>query len=250
VTALRKLVRVECKLFARDPLSLVLTLALPLFFLVILNGVFGNEPEVDPVEDVWGGVGPADYYVPAYVGLVIAAIGVLNMPVRLAMYRERGVLRRFRASALPLAAVLAAQVALALGIALVGAVSLTVASALVYDTGMPGSPWLVAGGFGLSALSFAAVGILLGAVLPTARSAQGAGLMLFFVMFLLGGAGPPPGALTEDMQTVSDLLPLTYVVRLLQGAWLHARWDARASLVIGAQLLAATALSFRLFRWE
>ena len=82
--ALRKLTWIELKLFTRDPLSLLFTLALPFFFLIVLNGVFGNEVEVGPDEDVWRGVGPADYYVPAYLGLVMAAIGVLSMPVRLA----------------------------------------------------------------------------------------------------------------------------------------------------------------------
>ena len=97
MTAFRKLTWVELKLFLRDPLSLVFTLALPFFFLFVLNSVFGTEPEDDPEEDVWRGVAPADFYVPAYVGLVMAAVGLLSMPVRLATYRERGVLRQFRA---------------------------------------------------------------------------------------------------------------------------------------------------------
>lgn len=250
MNAVRKLTWVELKLFLRDPLSLVLTLALPLFFLVVLNGVFGNEREVDPVEDVWGGVGPADYYVPAYVGLVMAAVGVLSMPVRLATYRERGILRRFRASAVPLRVVLMAQVILAFGIALVGGVSLTLASALIYGTGFPEAPALLTAGFILSALSFSALGVLLGSVLPTARTAQGVGLMLFFVMFLLSGSGPPRDVLTGGMRTVGDLLPLTHVVRLLQEAWLHSQWDATASVVVLAVLVTAVLLSLRFFRWE
>ena len=173
--ALQRLTWVELKLFTRDPLSLVFTLALPFFFLIVLNGVFGNEPEEIPEDDVWRGVGPADYYVPAYVGLVMAAIGVLSMPVRLASYRERGVLRRFRASAMPLWAVLGSQVAVALATAVVGAVSIAIASAVIYGTDFPHDwlPFIPA--FVLAAFAFAALGVLLGSVLPTSRSAQGAG---------------------------------------------------------------------------
>jgi ABC-2 type transport system permease protein len=47
------------------------------------------------------GVGGRNYYVPAYVGLVAASIGLIGLPVHLAAYRERGVLRRFRASNVP-----------------------------------------------------------------------------------------------------------------------------------------------------
>ncbi len=248
--ALRKLTWVELKLFTRDPLSLVFTLALPFFFLVVLNGVFGNEPEIDPVEDVWRGVGPADYYVPAYLGLVMAAVGVLSMPVRLATYRESGVLRRFRASAMPLWAVLGSQIVIALLTSVVGAVSITIASALIYDTGFPTDVALLVPAFFLAALSFAALGVVLGSVLPTARSAQGAGIMLFFVMFLLSGSGPPRDVLSDGMRTVGNALPLTHVVTLLQDPWLGFGWATSASLVVAGILVGSVALSIRFFRWE
>jgi ABC-2 type transport system permease protein len=250
VKVLRKLTWVELKLFARDPLSMVFTLALPFFFLIVLNGVFGNEPEIDPAEDVWRGVGPSDYYVPAYVGLVMAAIGTLGMPVRLATYRERGVLRRFRASAMPLWVVLGSQVAVALLTAFVGAVSVTIASTLIYGTELPDDIVGFSGAFVLAALSFSALGVLLGSILPTSRSAQGAGIMLFFVMFLLSGSGPPRGALTGGMQTVSNALPLTHVIMMLQDPWLGFGWHTSASVVVAAILLGSVALSFRFFRWE
>ena len=250
MSALAKLTWIEFKLFFRDPFSLVFALLLPLFFLVVLNGVFGNEVELDPDEDVWLGVGPSDYYVPTYVGLVMAAIGILSLPVRLATYRELGVLRRFRASSMPLWAILTSHVIIALAIAVVGAISITVASTAIYGTNLPGSFLLFALGFAISAVSFAALGVFLGSVLPTARSTQGAGLMLFFVMFLLGGGGPPRDALTGGMRTVSDALPLTYVDILLQKAWLQSSWDATASLVVLGVLVVSTALSFRFFRWE
>lgn len=249
--AWRKLTWVEIKLFCRDPLSVVFTLALPFFFLVVLNGVFGNEVETTPGEDVWRGVGPADFYVPAYVGLVMAATGVLSMPVRLASYRERGVLRRFRASGMPLAAILGSQVATALLVAVTGAVSIVVASALAYGTEtLPADIWQFGIAFTLSALAFSAFGVLLGSVLPTSRSAQGAGLLLFFVMFLLSGAAPPRDVLTAPMRAVGDGLPLTWVVMVLQDTWLGFGWTAGSTLAVVALLAGSVVAAATLFRWE
>lgn len=94
---LREITWIELKLFAREPLTVVFVLVLPLIVLYVLNGVFGNTP--DP--SVYEGLGPVDYYTPVYVGLVVATIGVLSVPTHLASYREQGVLRRFRASAMP-----------------------------------------------------------------------------------------------------------------------------------------------------
>ena len=250
MTVLRKLTWVELKLFAREPLSVVFNLVLPLFFLIVLNGVFGNEPEVDPVEDVWRGVGPADYYVPAYVALVITAIGVLSLPVRLATYRERGVLRRFRASAFPVWAVLGSQVIIALLTAAVGAVTLTVASTLMYDTMLPEDVFGFVVAFVIGTLSFACLGVLLGSVMPTARSAQSLGIMIFFAGFLLSGAGPPRDVLEGAMGTVSDVLPVTHLVVMLQDPWLGFGWATGASLVVIAVMLVSAALALHFFRWE
>ncbi len=251
MNALRKLTWVELKLFTRDPLSLVFTLALPFFFLIVLNGVFGNEVAVDPEEDVWRGVGPSEYYVPAYLGLVMAATGVLSMPVRLATYRERGVLRRFRASGMPLWVILGSQIAIALVTAIVGAVSITVASTLIYGTELlPADGLSFIPAFGLATLAFAAVGVLLGSVLPTSRSAQGAGLMLFFVMFLLSGSGPPRDVLTGPMRGLGNTLPLTWVIILLQDPWLGFGWAGAASLSVVGVLVGSVVLSFHFFRWD
>ena len=62
---------------------------------------------------------------------------------------------------------------------------------MFYDVSVPKAPGTVLLAFCLSSLSFAAVGILLGAIIPTTRAAQGIGVILFFIMLVLAGAGPP-----------------------------------------------------------
>ena len=59
--AVRALSWIELKLFLREPVTVVFTLALPPLVLYILAQVFGNTP--DP--EVYGGAGPVNYYVPA-----------------------------------------------------------------------------------------------------------------------------------------------------------------------------------------
>ena len=109
---------IEAKLFVREPMTVAFTLVLPLLFLFVLGGVFGNTPSAK----VYGGHGPLDFYVPAYIGLVWASVGLLALPVHLARYREDGVLRRLRASAAPRWAVFGSQAIVASAIALAGGV--------------------------------------------------------------------------------------------------------------------------------
>ena len=243
-----KLTWVEIKLFIREPITMVFTFALPLIFLFVMGGVFGNTP--DPEGLIFRGVGPMDYYIPAYIGLISASIGVVALPVHLTGYRERRVLRRFRASSISIWAVFGSQVVVSLAISILGALLLIAAALVAYDASLPESPGLVVVAFVLSVLSFAAVGVFLGAILPTTRAAQGLGLILFFVMMILSGAGPPREVMTEAMHWIADATPLRYVILTLQDPWLGFGWNVHASLVVGGFLVAATLLSARFFRWE
>jgi len=241
-----KLTWVEMKLFVREPITMVFTFALPVIFLFVMGGVFGNTP--DP--DVYRGVGPIDYYVPAYIGLVITSIGVVGLPVHLTSYRERGILRRFRASSISIWSLFGSQVIVSFIIAILGSILITVVAMLTYDAAFPESPGLMIPAFILSIFSFAALGVFLGAILPTTRAAQGLGLILFFVMLILGGAGPPREVMTDALRIVGDIMPLRYVILVLQDPWLGFGWNGSASLIVVGFMAAAIALSLRFFRWE
>jgi ABC-2 type transport system permease protein len=127
--------------------------------------------------------------------------------------------------------------------AAVGGAVLLVAAGLVYDVHAPASVAGVALGFAVGALSFVALGLLLGSLAPTARAAQGIGLVLFFPMWLLSGAGPPRGVMTEAMRQLSDLLPLTRVVAAVQEPWLGTGSNLSELVVLSGLFAAAVALT-------
>jgi ABC-2 type transport system permease protein len=242
---LGRLARLELKLFLREPLTVLFSLALPLTVLFVMGGVFGNEAEAD----FYRGVGAMDYYVPAYIALVAAAVALISLPAHIAGNRERGVLKRYRASSMPAWTVVGSQVIATFTIAAISAAVLVAVAVPVYGVGAPDNLWKVAAGFVLTGLMMAAVGVLLGAVLPTARAAQAMGVMLWFVMLMVGGAGPPPEVLSGAMGTVGDLTPLRHAVRVMQDAWLSL--DAGLSwLIVALVLVASAVLSLRFFRWE
>ncbi len=234
---LAKLLWVEVKLFAREPIAVVFGFAFPLVVLLVLAGAFG-EPD-----RALGGFTGIDYYVPGYLAVVIASVGLIGLPVHLASLRERGVLRRLRASSVSMTSVLAAQTLVHVAMAALGGVVLLATASLVYDVHAPSSVAGAALGFSVGALSFVALGLLLGSLAPTARAAQGIGLVLFFPMWLLSGAGPPRGVMTEAMRQLSDLLPLTRVVTAIQQPWLGTGSNLSELLALSGLFAAAVALT-------
>ncbi len=235
---------IEMKLFRREPLTLVVTLALPVVLLVVLGGVFRNNP--DP--RVYRGVGAMNFYVPAYIALVISSLGVVSLPTHLAAYRERGVLRRFRASSVPMWAVLGAQVVVMLLVGVVGSALLIIVAGPVYHIKTPQGVPLVILAFLLIVATFSAIGVFLASAFPTSRAAQGAGIMLWFVMLILGGAGPPPEVLPAAMRGVGDATPLRHAVLLIQDAWLGRGWNWTQTLILVAFTVGAILLALLLTR--
>lgn len=242
---LAKMAWLEQKLFLREPLTVLFALALPLVVLFVMGGVFGNES----TPEVYRGVGAMNYYVPAYMALVAASVGLISLPTHIASNRERGVLKRYRASGVPAWVLVGAEVVVMLTIATVSAVVLIAAALPAYDVVAPDSLLLVVAGFVLVALSFAAIGVLLGAVLPSSRAAQALGVLLWFVLLILGGAGPPPEVLTGAMGTIGDFSMLRQAIEVMQDGWLSLD-PGQSWLIVGGVTAAAGLLAVRLFRWE
>ncbi|RJP30061.1 MAG: ABC transporter permease [Actinobacteria bacterium] len=225
-------------------------MGLPLAVMFVLGGVFGNTPSTEEV--VYRGVGAMDYYLPAYLALLLASMAVVALPVHIASYRERGVIRLFQASSVPLRAVIGSQFMVTLVIAVAGSILLIAVGMPVYGVRFPASVPLLIAGFLLGVLEFAAIGILLGIAFRTSRAAQGAGIMLWFVLMMVGGAGPPPEVLPAALRGVGAATPIKPAIFLLQDAWLGFGWNWTQTLLVlaftaGAFLLILLFMQRRLF---
>ncbi len=246
MNTLLKLSWVELKLFIREPITMAFTLVLPILFLLIMGEVFGNNP--DP--EIYRGMGAMNIYTPSYLGLVMGAIGLFSIPVHLTSYRERGVLRRLRASSITTWTLFGSQLLVSFVLTIVCSILLVALAFPIYDVITPDSIPLLIAAFITSSVSFTAIGILLGALLPTSRAAQGIGLILFFVMFMLSGVAAPREVMSDVMVYIGDAMPLTHIAVLLQDSWLGFGWNwARFGITV-AFGIGATAIAYRFFRWD
>lgn len=232
-TAVGRLVRAELKLMTRDPLVLTFVFVFPIVTMLIIGGSFGTEP--DPA---FANTNPAHWYVASYLTVVIAATGLVMLPVHLASYRERGVLRRFAAAGFPRWSFAIAQLVVGLVTTAVACVLLLIVAAPVYGIPAVHDGWRVGAALALGALGFVSLGVLLGTLLPSAGAAQAVGLLLFFPSFLLGAGGPPPNVMGSVLRNIADRLPLTLVTNAVREPWLGLG-TASGSLVVVAVLAAA-----------
>jgi ABC-2 type transport system permease protein len=210
------LARTETRLLTREWAVMVFAFLFPPLTMLIIAGAFGDEP--DP--EAFGRVLPDDFYVTGYFAIPIAAIGLIGLPVAIASYRERDVLRRFQAFGISTPTVVGAQMTVSLGLTLLAGVLVLAAAAPTYGVPAVERPLQAGVGFALGAVTMLTIGSAIGLLVRSARGAQAIGLLLFFPMFLLSGGGPPPAVMGSVLRRISDVLPMTHAVGAIRDPWL------------------------------
>ena len=246
--------RAEFRLFRREPFSIIFVLAFPLMMMTLLAAVFGNDQadarEIENGVLIWRGVTPANYYTAASVAVIIAALGLMTVPINLAGYRERGILRRLRASSVSTGTLVGAQLTLALLTFLAGTLLMSVVAWLAYDATLPEDVVGVVVALLIGTAAFGAIGLLLASILRSSRSAQGIGLLLFFGLWLISGTAPPRAVLPSGLSDLAGVLPLAPLVTAVQEPWFGRGWSATDLAVLAAYAVVAGAPALRFFRWD
>jgi ABC-2 type transport system permease protein len=244
--ALAAMTKTETKLFFREPLLPALVLALP----VLLVVGFGLIPGFgDPSSDLSGQSG-TEYIASIGVAIVLAVLGLSILPTTLGTYRERGVLRRLRATPVTPRTLLGAQLLLVAGATVAATVLLVLVGSLGFGVAVPRNPAGFVLAVVLGAAALLSLGLLVAAVAPTAKAANAIGMTLFFPSMFLAGVYVPRETFSPFLQHVSDVTPLGAALAAVrdtwQGSWPH---PIHIATMVGWALVAAV-VAARTFRWE
>ncbi|MDZ7932443.1 MAG: ABC transporter permease [Rhodococcus sp. (in: high G+C Gram-positive bacteria)] len=239
------LVGAEMRMVTRDTAGLIVPIALPVLVLV-MNGSGTSAEIVGP-----GAITAFDRFVlPLALTMIIAVIGIVNMPSFLALYRKSGVLKRLSTTPIRPAQVLAAQVITSAVQATLGIGIALSTGALLFGITPPHNPILVAAIVVLGAAAMYSLGIVVAAVAPTANSAVAIGLTLFLVLGATGGLFGPVADLPEPVAAVGEVLPFGATVTALGSAWAGTPVDIGGPIGLVVAVIAGTACAIRLFRWS
>jgi ABC-2 type transport system permease protein len=244
---LRQLTVVTFKLYLREPIATFFTLGFPVLLVVLFGAIYGNEAEA-----IFGGRGSMDVSMPAYTALIVGTIGFLSVPITTAGYREQGILRRLRATPMRPSTYIAADVLTNLAMTLLGMIVVVAVGWALYRVHFEGNLVSLTLAIVLSASAMYCFGYLIASVAVGARMAQVIGMVLFYPMMFLSGAGMPIEVLPVTLRRVSDFLPLTYAARLIRGMWFGEPWTGHlfeVAVLLG-MLVVLGGIASRLFRWE
>jgi ABC-2 type transport system permease protein len=224
----------------------------------VLNGFVSNGSVsavrlAPPRSSSVNNVTAIDYFLPAMLAYIILQSGINYVAIGLTDLRVRKVLRRFRATPLRPAQILAAQIT---GGALTVVLQLIVlvAIGLVLFHAKTFGSWLVAAvPILLGVAAFVGIGFLLTSAARTSESARGLSSMVAFPMMFLSGVFFPITTLPDWLQKAVHALPLTWLTDALHrvmndGAGLSE--IGLDCLVLAVWAVVTFALATWRFRWD
>jgi ABC-2 type transport system permease protein len=190
------------------------TLVLPVLFLVIFTGVFGND-HIGP-----NAVRAATYYVPGIVALGIIAASFVNLVISVTTEREQGILKRRRATPVPAWVLVAGRALSAVTVSLATVAVLLTVGRLAYGVQLPTStiPAVLLTAL-LGAVTFCVLGYALTTAITSADSAQPVVQAVMLPLYFISGVFIPQVQLPAWLAHVAQVFPVQHLAAALHTAF-------------------------------
>lgn len=247
MSAITALTKTQAKVFSRDPIGVFFGLVFPGLILVVIGLVFPGA--TDPTPD-FGGQSLVEIYAPVSITLGLAMVALSMLPATLGGDREKGILRRLSTTPVHPRAMVVAHLLVQLVVVSIASVAAILLGMLVFGIPFPESPGWFLLSYILGAVSLLTVGVLVGALVPTANSGQAIGMLLFFPLLFFAGVYVPLQVMPEGVRTVSRFTPSGAAVDALTESWAGGVPEASSLLVMAAYVVVGGALAVWFFRWD
>jgi ABC-2 type transport system permease protein len=245
--AFKKLLLIEGKLSIRDMNMIIFAIIMPIVVLVILGIVYGNKPAFEGasysfVEQSFG----------ALCSIAICAGGLMGLPLVIAEYRERKILKRFQVTPISPLMILLVHLCIYVLYAAASVVTLWIIARIFWGFHMMGSVTVFAAGWFLVLISTLSIGMLVGGIAKNSKSASVIASILYFPILVFSGATLPYEVMPDAMQKIVSVFPFTQGIKLLKAGVLGLPLQNFAVCVIITVVVAVAciAASVKFFQWE
>lgn len=239
------LLKNELKLNIRNMNMVIFAIIMPLLVLVILGFLYGTKPAS-------GTAYTLDQSFGALCTISICAGGLMGLPLVVAEYRERKILKRFQVTPVSPVMLLAVEFTIYVIYAAFSMLTLLPVARLFWNVTIHGSWLAFIGSWLLTLVSTLSIGMMVGGIAKNEKTASVIACVLYFPMLIFSGATVPIEVMPEILQKFIRVLPLTQGIQLMKdtslglpvgSAWLPIT-------VMGAVTVLCTGIAVKCFKWE
>lgn len=203
-----------------------------------------------------GDISYASYLTPGILCMAYASVALVGLPVMITSYREKGILRLFKSSKIPMI-----KVACSIFLTQLFFMVLQTFMVLLFSIfflrakfSITSTSYLAIPVFIVGLLALLSVGFLFSAFFKNTRAATMTGNLLNLLFIFLGGVFWPASSWPKYIQPLTWINPLTWTIDALRKSFLWASMNFDDFLVeffsVSAILVFFTLLGIRLFKYE
>lgn len=236
----------QLKSFYREPQALAFTLGQPFILLLILNTFNFHVRGADGREHPY-----IDVLLPGMIAFTGMTVGLNSVAFVLSRYKERGILRRVRATPLPTASFLGGVIISRLVIAFLVTLITYLTGVYVFGADMAGNAaGLIALGT-LGSAAFIALGVLMVAFARSEDDMPPMFMLVLMPSLLFSGAFLDRSGLPDWLYWLTNGLPLTFLTHAVQGvANAGAGWSTIKGDILGMGIWGAAATALAAWRFR
>lgn len=241
-----KLYSVEQRLGFRSADSIIFGVAMPIGVVMLIAIVAGGKAAGD------SGYTFLESAFASLIAVGICANAFMGIPLTIADYRDKKILKHFFATPCSPVWILGADVLCSVVASIVSAVAVTLVAVFAFDYRMSGNILLFIGTWFLTLISMFSIGLLMASLCRTVKITNTITSAVYFPMLFLSGATIPFELFPEGLQKVASVLPLTQGIKLMKEAAMGVQTEGiiwRVVLLVMITVV-CTGISVKTFRWE
>ncbi len=241
-------------MYLRNKASLFWVALFPIGLTLLFGMIWGSQHiyDKDPNSPLF-----ISYLVPNMIVLSLMSNGLIGNAAAMAVYRERGILRRIQTTTLPVWQLLLARILMQSTFMVAQAFLLIIISVLVFNAHFSAMglveaiPVIV-----LGAIVFMAMGLAIAGPVRKAETVNVISQVINFPLLFLGGLAIPLSTLPPMLQTIGQWLPsalLADLVRAPMLAGMNVEMNLPFWITLGGVLvyfIASVGVAARFFRWN
>lgn len=241
------LLKTELKLLLRGMDMVIFGIAAPIIITVILGLIMQDKPAYDGAEYSF-----MQQSFGALASIGICASGLMGLPLTVADYRNKKVLKRFKVTPVSPTLLLFVQFILNMGMAIISLIGVYLVCAIFFNVSLQGSIFMFIIFYLLVLISIFSMGMMVASVSPNIKTANLVCSLLYFPMLLFSGATIPYEIMPKTLQSVMSVLPLTQGIKLMKGVVLNHEITSNLTQIAIILIIAilCTGVSLRFFKWE
>lgn len=237
----------ELKLNIRNMNMVIFAVIMPLVVLLILGFIYGEKTAAEGaaytfMEQSFG----------ALCTISICAGGLMGLPLVVAEYRERKILKRFQVTPISPLRLLIVELTIYVVYCLVSMLTLIPVAMLIWNVRIGGSWAAFLGSWLLTMVSTLSIGMMVGGVAKNSKSASVIACILYFPMLIFSGATLPFEVLPATLQKIVCIFPMTQGIQLMKSAFLGLPIENALFpvTVMAAVTAICTGIAVKFFKWE